>query len=415
MTDARTIRKPEKVAVMPRVLTRTLEALTRPQSIAVVIGQLGQGGSERQLYMFLARFDRSRWAPVVYVSGAEGTFWEVPIRRLGIPVVRLRGSHLAKMRQFRSACIAQETRCFFSWSSYTNGLAVALIGCDIHCVGSFRNELFVDLPARRRWLWSRMSLAGISTAVCNSRETQTQIARHSGSRIKVLFVHNGVEIFAPEQVQAWRDHWRSRLDVRHDQVLVLGVGRLHHTKRFDRFIDVISRVERQVAVQTVIAGENQGCLADLEGRVARLGLQKKVRFISEVPDARELICAGDIFLHSSDHEGMPNVVLEAMAAGVPCVSTRVNGVSDIIQQGVTGFIIEPDVNELANHVVRLAADANLRRIMGAQARAVIEREFQADKIVPQLWALCERPNASIHGKSLSSDVPTTQYPSSERH
>jgi glycosyltransferase involved in cell wall biosynthesis len=330
-------------------------------------------------------------------------------------VVRLRGGQLGKMWQFRSACIGRDARCFFSWSSYTNGFALALIGCDVQCIGSFRNELFTDLPARRRWLWSQMSLAGISTAVCNSRETQMQIARRSGSRIKALFVRNGVEIFAPEQVQAWREHWRARLDVGNDQVLVLGVGRLEHTKRFDRFIDVIARVGRQVAVQAVIAGESRGGLADLEGRVARLGLQEKVRFIPEVPDARELMCAGDILLLSSDCEGMPNVVLEAMAAGVPCVSTRVNGVNDIIEQGVTGFIMQADVNDLANHVVRLAADANLRRTMGAQARTLIEREFQADQIIPQLWALCERPSAAIDLKSLSVEASRTRYAKLERH
>src|SRR5450631_4367064 len=65
---------------------------TRPQPIAVLIGQLESGGgSERQLYMFLAHCDRTRWAPVVYVSGVLG-IWEAPIRKLGIPVVLLCGN-----------------------------------------------------------------------------------------------------------------------------------------------------------------------------------------------------------------------------------------------------------------------------------------------------------------------------------
>ena len=375
-----------------RALSQTRER--RPQSIAVLIGQLGQGGSERQLYMFLARCDRTRWAPVVYVSGALGACWEEPIRKLGIPVVRLRGGYLAKMRQFRSACIAQETSCFFSWSSYTNGFALALTGCGVHCVGSFRNEVFADLPTRYRWLWAWMSLAGISTAVCNSCETQMEIARHSGSRISVLFVPNGVELFAPEQLLAWRQHWRDRLKVGKDEVLVLGVGRLHQMKRFDRFIEVIARAEREIAVQAVVAGDDRGRLTDLKRQIARLRLQDKVCFIGEVPDARELMCAGDVFLLCSDHEGMPNVVLEAMAAGVPCVSTRVNGVSNIIQHGVTGFVIGRDVDALAAHVVKLAADANLRRTMGRQARAIIERDFVADKVLAQLWELCERTQPS---------------------
>jgi glycosyltransferase involved in cell wall biosynthesis len=357
--------------------------------VAVLIGQLGQGGSERQLYLFLAHCDRTRWAPVVYVSGFLGC-WETPIRSLGVPVVLLRGGRLAKMRQLRSACIAQKARCFFSWSSYTNGFAVALAGCGVHCIGSFRNELFADLPARHKWLWSRISLAGISTAVCNSREAQTQMACRRGSRVKAVFVPNAVEILSSDQVKAWRKHWRGQLGLSEDTVLVLGVGRLDPQKQFSRFIDAIARVGQELRVHAVIAGEDRGWLADLEERLVRLGLRERIRFIGGVPDARTLMCAADIFMLSSEHEGMPNVVLEAMAAGVPCVATKVNGVGDLIKQSATGFIAERSAGDLAQHVARLAADPDLRRMMGTRARAVIEEKFVPQQIVPQLWGLCER-------------------------
>jgi glycosyltransferase involved in cell wall biosynthesis len=111
--------------------------------------------------------------------------------------------------------------------------------------------------------------------------------------------------------------------------------------------------------------------------------------MGRVPDARELMCAGDIFLLSSNHEGMPNVVLEAMAAGVPCVATRVNGVGDLIQHGTTGFVAAHNVDELAQHVIILAADAPLRHAMGVRARAAIAQGHQQEQIARQLWALCE--------------------------
>jgi glycosyltransferase involved in cell wall biosynthesis len=364
---------------------RASEALMQPQSISVLIGQLGQGGSERQLYMFLARCDRSRWSPVVYVSNAECSFWQAPICRLGIPVVQLRGSRLAKMLQFRSACIAQDTRCFFSWSSHTNGFALALAGRGVHHIGSFRNASYADLPTRLRWFWSWLSLAGISTVVCNSRETTLEISNRSRSRRKIYFVPNAVEIFAHDQVHAWREQWRARLGLSDDVVLVLGVGRLAPQKQFARFIDVIAQVTRQRAVQAVIAGEDFGCLAGLENQLAWLGLQKTARLLGEVRDARELMCAADIFLLSSDYEGMPNVVLEAMAAQVPCVATRVNSVGDLIQHGTTGFIAERDADDLAKHVLRLATDTDLRRAMGARARAAVERWYRPEDVMDQLW------------------------------
>ena len=375
-------------AMLQKAKPQICEGSRQPRPIAVMIGQLTQGGSERQLYMFLERCDRTRWVPVVYASGELG-YWEDPIRKLGIPMVLLRGIRLAKMRQFRAACISQDAKCFFSWSSYTNGYGLALIGRGIHRVGSLRNALLADLPPRPRWLWIWMSLAGVATIVCNSRETQTQAAGRVGSGKQVVYVPNAVQIFTSEQVRAWRKEWRARLSLADDAVLVTGVGRLVPQKNFARFIDVIEQAGRQRPVQAVIAGEDFGCLTGLQSQVARLGLQETVRFIGRVPDARELICAADIFLLSSDHEGMPNVVLEAMAAGVPCVATRVNSIGDLIQHGLTGFVAAHNADDLAQHVVRLAADAGLRREIGARARVAVERGYQPEQVVRQLWALCE--------------------------
>jgi glycosyltransferase involved in cell wall biosynthesis len=358
-----------------------------PQQIAVMIGQLGQGGSERQLYLFLAHCDRTRWAPTLYVSGELG-FWEEPIRELNIPIVLLHGSPLAKMHQFRRACAEQGATRFFSWSSYTNGFGLALAGRGVRRIGSFRNAAFADLPARLRWLWSRMSLAGISVAVCNSRETQARIAGRSAGK-PVVFIPNAVQMLTPEQVREQRAKWRARLGLGEGAVLVLGVGRLTPQKNFARFIDTIARARTRAPVQAAIAGGDFGCQAVLQAQIERLDLREAVRLIGKVPDARELMCAADIFLLSSDHEGMPNVVLEAMSVGVPCVATRVNGVGDLIEHGANGFVAEQDAEALAPHVLDLAVDGELRAALGAAARATIEGHYQPEQIVRQLWALCD--------------------------
>lgn len=373
---------------LPTSQVQACESASEPRAIAVLIGQLSPGGSERQLYLFLLLCDRARWKPIVYASGELG-FWEGPIRELGFPVVLLRGSRFAKMRQLRSACLAQNAKCFFSWSSYTNGFALALKGLGIRCIGSFRNSQFTDLPTRWRWLWAWMSLAGVSTVVCNSRETQAQISDRGGWGKGVVYVPNGVQIFAPEQVQAWREQWRARLGLGDDAVLVLGVGRLAPQKHFARFIDAIAEVSGRLPVQAIIAGEDVGCLSDLREQTTLLGLEEAIRFLGGVPDAHELMCAADVFLLSSDYEGMPNVVLEAMAAGVPCVATRVNSIDDLIEHGSTGFVAAHDATDLAQYVARLAADADLRRAMGSRARAAVERGYRQEQVARQLWRLCE--------------------------
>ena len=128
-------------------------------------------------------------------------------------------------------------------------------------------------------------------------------------------------------------------------------------------------------------------------QTARLGLQNTVRLIGPVPDARELIGAADIYLLSSDYEGMANVVLEAMAAGVPSVSTRVNAVGDLIKPGITGFIAEHDAGDLAHHVLLLAKSRALRQEIGAQVRSLVEQAYRPEQIFPRLWSLCGQPGA----------------------
>lgn len=368
---------------------RARESATgRPEPVAVLIGQLSQGGSERQLFMFLTQCDRTRWAPMVYVSGELG-FWEEQISSLGIPVRLLTGGRLAKMYRLRAACAAQGIRYFFSWSSYTNPFGLALLGMGVWRIGSFRNAVFADLPAYLRPVWAWASLSAISLAVCNSRETYDEIALRRRAWPKLAYIPNGVEPPSIDQIAIWRATWRARLGIGDDVVLVAGVGRLAQQKRFDRFIQVIERARKDVAVEAVVAGKDFGCLEDLEHQVAQSNLKEAIRFIGVVPDARELISAADILVLSSDHEGMSNVVLEAMSASVPPVVTRVNAMADLIEHGKTGFIADRDADDLARHVVRLAKDCGLRRDVGERARSAVMLRHSSRAIAQQLWALCD--------------------------
>lgn len=359
-----------------------------PEPIAVMVGQLAQGGSERQLYSFLAHRDPARWAPVLYVSGELG-FWEGPIRSLGVPIVLLSGNAAAKMVRFRAACRERRPACFFSWSSYTNPYGLALAGMGVRRIGSFRNAGFADLPERFRGLWSRASLAGLSVAVCNSRETRETLLAHASASQRAVYVPNGVEVPPASQSAVWRREWRARLGLGESEILVVGVGRLAPQKNFARFLDVIALVGARAPVRAVIAGEDMGCRPELEARAARLG--KAVTFAGRVPDARELICAADVFLLTSDHEGMPNVLLEAMSAGVACVTTRVNAVGDVVRHGETGLVAGHDAGELADHVARLVLDGTSRRRIGANAREAVLRGHDPSVVAARLWDLCEPP------------------------
>ncbi|MBC7677615.1 MAG: hypothetical protein H7233_01290, partial [Pseudorhodobacter sp.] len=120
-----------------------------PRPVAVLQGQLGHGGSERQLSLFLSQCDRTVWAPHVYAASELGHVAD-HLRAAGTPVTLLRGSPLRKLRAMRRAVRAQRAQALVSWCSWTNVFAWALIGLRVPCVGSFRNAGFADLPVRGR-------------------------------------------------------------------------------------------------------------------------------------------------------------------------------------------------------------------------------------------------------------------------
>ncbi|MCB0163494.1 MAG: glycosyltransferase [Anaerolineae bacterium] len=355
--------------------------------IAVIIGQLAGDGTERQLYSFLVNCDRSRWTPMVYVSGALGP-WYDPICELGIPVILLQGNPVMKLWQFRKLCRSYGIRRFFSWSYYTNGYSLALLGLNIPCIGSYRTVYSPRLFSHYKRMLSRLGFVAVSTVVCNSQETAAAIGRQVGDRKRVIYVPNSVQ--PVNDMASCRTAWRQRLGISANEVLILGVGRLTALKNFARFIEAVASVHQTIPVRAVVAGRDDGCLRGLEQQIAEAGLEPGViRFIGPVPDARELMSAADIFVLSSEYEGMPNVVMEAMIAGVPCVSTKVNGVGALIENGINGFITKHRAAALSEKILLLVKDKQLRENMGAKAAAHMKASFDSKDVAARLWQLCD--------------------------
>lgn len=360
-----------------------------PLPITVVHAGLGHGGalaggSERQLILFLEACDLHRWSPRLLLSStACDPSAKARLEDLGVPVHQLVGDPLRKLGQLRRDMSASGARLLLSWSSYTNVYGVGTRGMRVPVVGSFRGSGFQDLPSRMHGLWSWLSAASVDAIVCNSPGTAMTVQRAAaGTPVRV--VPNAVE---PVRSSAdARVAWRTRLGVSEDELLVLGIGSLRPEKNFMRFLRTVALARQRVPLRAAIAGPDHGDGPRLVRAMRELGLADgTVRLLGPVPSGGELLCAADLFLLTSDHEGMPNVVLEAMAAGVPVVSTPVNGLDGLLLSGVNGLVAEPDHESLAEAVVDLVTDAGRRRRMGHHAAAHVTERYAPERVYGPLW------------------------------
>ncbi|QDU20064.1 glycosyltransferase [Urbifossiella limnaea] len=154
--------------------------------------------------------------------------------------------------------------------------------------------------------------------------------------------------------------------------LVGAVGRLSGEKAFDVLLRAVAALP---GVRLVIVGEG-GERGTLERLIAELGLTDRVRLAGWQADVRGYFEAMDVFALSSLREGLPNVVLEAMALEVPVVATRVNGVPRLVQDGVNGTLVDSgDAAVLSAALGRLLGDAALRERFRAAGRETVEGRF----------------------------------------
>jgi glycosyltransferase involved in cell wall biosynthesis len=223
--------------------------------------------------------------------------------------------------------------------------------------------------AGRLYRWAdRLVRPLTTTTICVSeRELQAGLAARTCRADQTVVIPNAVDVAgAPRSRTAGRE-----------RPLILAVGRLKAPKDFPTLVRALGKLTPG-SFEALIVGEGPD-RGRLEDDIEALGLAERVRLAGERRDVPELLAGADVFVLSSASEGMPVSVLEAMAAGLPIVASRVGGVPEQISDGETGLLVEAgDPDELAAALARLTQDAGLRRRLGAAARARAEQAFDLE-------------------------------------
>jgi glycosyltransferase involved in cell wall biosynthesis len=380
--------------------------MTAPRRLALVIGQLQMGGAERQLFELAVRLDRSRWEPVVVCLSEVAEPFAGRLKARGIAVeVLSRSTHYDPGRAFRLWRLLSRQRIdlahsfllaanAYVWAATRPGAA---IGAGPPYIASSR---LVISPASG---WLRLvhqrAFRAAAAVIANSMRvgdfTRNLYDLPSG-RIRVI--HNGIDVASfLAKAGGVRESVRRELGIPREALVVGSLGRLSPQKNLDLFLEMAGRLVSGEAkgaggvagggLRFVLAGGGPA-LEDLRTRVARLGLDDRVVFTGPRQDVAQVLSSFDIFVLTSHTEGLPNAVMEAMAAGLPVVATRAGGTEELVEDAVTGHLVElGDGSALSGKVESLLADPEARLRMGQAGLRRVEREFSIERMVEQTVAL----------------------------
>ena len=220
--------------------------------------------------------------------------------------------------------------------------------------------------AARAYLWADRLMSPLTTTtICVAHgERRAGLAARTCRPSRTVVIHNGVDLDRP----------RRRPGPPTSPATIVSVGRLRAPKDFMTLVRAMAALEPGAA-RLLIAGDGPERPA-VAAEAVRLGVDSAVELLGTRGDVDELLADADLFVLSSDSEGLPMSVLEAMAAGLPVVASSVGGVPELVREGETGALVPPrDSAALAGAIGRIVGDPALRDRMGEAGRRRVEDEF----------------------------------------
>ena len=358
----------------------------KPLRVAVVSSSLRLAGAEKQT-AYLTRALLEAGADVRFFYLGEGGYYEEILRRMGVFFLQIykRDRPIFILARLSRALRRFRPEIVFS-PQFGDLLQAGIAGrvCNALILGGVRSDGFYELNGHGRW--SRLMLRLADGLVANSHHARQNLASRGAEPSKITILPNVLDLHEFDA----RSRLPSPLSLDPNRVMAVAVGSLQPGKRLDRFLQALALARREApALLGVLAGSDEGSRPTLEREASELGLAPNhVVFLGECNNVPALLAQAGFLVLCSEYEGFPNVILEAMAARLPVVTTPVGDAERIVLEGQTGFVVEgADIEAMAARMVQLARSRELRTQLGTEGRKRVSTEYNYENLPARLLAI----------------------------
>ncbi|HVG19537.1 MAG TPA: glycosyltransferase [Blastocatellia bacterium] len=376
-----------------REAVRAGESTGRPR-VLHLINSFEIGGTERQAVALIGRLDPERYDVKVAALRNRGPFYqEIEARFPNVPEFPLTSFYNAnavrQLARLRALMTRERIDILHAHDFYAGLIGAAAGRLAGARVIACQRHLKLSNRAVHEW-GTRLTHRMAHRILVNSEAIRDHILSRGGARAaKIIVIKNGISSIADSpEARDLRDRVRRELELGEDSKLVGMVARLQPVKGHRFFLEAAARVVgKEPKAQFVLVGGGP-LKGDIEDQAARLGIKGRVHLLGDRTDAARLVASFDLLVLASLHEGLPNAVMEAMAAGVPVVATAVGGTKELIADGETGYLVPPaDADALSERIAfALANEADRIRVAEA-ARRFVNAEFGVERMVASVQRL----------------------------
>jgi glycosyltransferase involved in cell wall biosynthesis len=387
----------------PGILRR--KAAKELPHVFYIIDQLCRlGGAEKILLEMVRRLSRDRFrCSVVALSldpGLDG-LRDLPAPVYALPLKRTYDLNAAKMAIHLRRLICRDhvsiVHTFFESSDLWAAPIAKFSGCPI--LISSRRDMGILRTRKHHFAYPLVNRLFDRVLAVSDEVRSYCIEKDDLSPQVVETLYNGVDLVDLDH-KAAEYNARQQFGLRTDRPLITMLANIRSIKGCDVLVRAAKRVCIEFPAATfLVVGRvlEPGTMSDLQVQVESLQLTNNFRFVGPLANPFPLLRTSNVFCLPSRNEGFSNALIEAMGCSLPCVSTRVGGNAEALEEGKSGYLVaSEDADAMADRILRLLRDSVLTRRMGEAARETVKARFSIDTMMERLMGIYDELLAAKH-------------------